>query len=87
MMEEIPITACWSVAQMKYSSSSWLFFFSSFVIGGRRMKTFSTVAARMLPADDKRYAAVDPEDADEWCMYPLPAPSLPSSPPLSLIST
>lgn len=44
------------------------------------MKTFSTVAARMLPADDKWYAAVDPEDTDEWCITtPLPPPHRPPS--------
>lgn len=42
--------------QLLISSSSrfiYLFIYFSFVIRGRRMKTFSTVAARMLPADDK----------------------------------
>lgn len=67
--------------QLLISSSSLFIYFFSFVIRGRRMKTFSTVAARMLPADDKWYAAVDPEDTDEWCINPTPR-----LPPL-LIST
>lgn len=55
-------TEYWSTVQMKYSILSAAQSDFSFIIGCRQMKTFSMVDVRnVLPADDKRYAALDPQ--------------------------